>query len=266
MLSLPHSLHIGNLAVFLLLTLLFAGCSDQTIIPVDIHSIPSAHTGHTYEIRVRLPDNYDASESYPVAVLLDGYYHFEDLEKTLYEERAADVILVGIFYEDYPFSATSFAQVEEIREVDLTFPVHVSSSSGEELGGGGQQFYNFLKEELIPLIADNYQTVPEERTLLGHSLGGYFTLWQMMAHREDALFPNVVSLSPSLWWNRVGLLETEKELADQSIALPFKLYLGIGTEEGLEANALVDELAERLEEHQHPGLRVKSERYQGSHL
>ena len=198
--------------------------------------------------------------------MLDGYYHFNDVANHFNETSyLQDVILVGVFYKDYPFSLGNLGSIEELREVDLTYPIH-KTSDGDELGGGGLLFYDFLQQELIPLIEQNYSVEIGNNTLMGHSLSGYFSLFQMLEFRDNPLFKNVIALSPSLWWSNLEILEMEQAAHDVNADLPFNLYIGIGEQEGVEANTLVDELNERITNHNYNNLNYLMERYNGGHL
>ena len=48
--------------------------------------------------------------------------------------------------------------------------------------------------------------------------------------------------------------------------LPFKLYLGIGKQEGVQNNALFNEFVDRLKKHNYTNLNYKSDRYSGGHI
>lgn len=232
----------------------------------EILSLASTHTQQQYEIKVQLPAGYDPTQNYPVVYLLDGYYHYPDVQAIIGDNASLqEVILVGIFYEEYPFALSNLGAIEELRELDFTHPVHITQS-GTELGGGGLAFYQFLEKELLPTIEDQYGADPNHRTIMGHSLGGYFVLFQLLEFRSNPLFQQVVALSPALWWSDLEILEMEEQVAENQESLPYILYLGIGTQEGVEANALVDALDAQISKHQHPALQYRMERYQGGHL
>ena len=232
----------------------------------EILSLESTHTQQQYEIKVQLPAGYDPTQNYPVGYLLEGYYHYPGVQATVASSPSMQgVILVGLFYEQYPFSLSNLGPIEALRETDFTHPVHITQS-GVELGGGGLAFYQFLTEELLPTIEDRYGADPNHRTIMGHSLGGYFVLFQLFEYRSAPLFQHIVALSPALWWSDLEILEMEEQVAESQSSLPFTLYLGIGTQEGVEANALVDALDARISKHQHPALKYRMERYQGGHL
>jgi len=69
--------------------------------------------------------------------------------------------------------------------------------------GGGQKFYHFITDELLPKIDDSYSVDKDRRTLLGHFFGGNFSLLALLTQVEDKRndFSGFVSASPSLWYN-----------------------------------------------------------------
>jgi len=227
----------------LIALLIMSSCQKENInVPSeDIHTINSSYTNQKYELKVVLPKDYNMNDSYPVVYLLEGYFHFNEMRRAFNEDYLDEVILVGIFYKDYPFSLGNLGKLRELRGIDLTYPVN-TNSDGTEVGGGGLKYYEFLKQEAIPLIEQNYSVDNSNRTLVGHSLGGYFCLFQMMEFRDAPIFKNIIALSPSIYWSDLELIEMEQKVKDENDDLPFNLYIGIGEQEGVTLNILVDEL------------------------
>ncbi|MFT5668834.1 MAG: putative alpha/beta superfamily hydrolase, partial [Vicingaceae bacterium] len=88
--------------------------------------------------------------------------------------------------------------------------------------GGGKNFLNFIDKELISYIDKNYRTEPH-RTLVGHSLGGLFTLNAYMD--EHSVFDAYLSIDPSIWWDE----ETMKNKVDGISPICFKRKIYIAT-------------------------------------
>lgn len=64
--------------------------------------------------------------------------------------------------------------------------------------GEAPEFLKLLKNEVIPEVEQKAAISPNaERTLLGISLSGLFTLWQWI---ECDLFKNIISISGSFWY------------------------------------------------------------------
>jgi predicted alpha/beta superfamily hydrolase len=255
----------------ILILIFFGACSKDYLKTsvIDNYSITSDYTGEKYNIQVLLPENYDSNTSYSTAYLIDGYYHFNDLgnEKIRLVESGdmQDIIIVSIEYDGVGIASISdLKKIEELREIDLTYPKNLDQ--GKETGGGALLFYDFLKLELIPLIEANYTTSADSRTLLGHSLGGYFCIFQSFNFASEPLFENVVSASPSIWWADYELIRMEQNLYDNSMSLPVNLYLSMGNLEGVGMNAAYDEFVEKLDEHNIEMLNFTSEKNKKGHF
>ena len=261
------------LLVLPLLVMTACGKAEFRKARVDEITLNSIHTGENYLAQILLPNDYSESASYPIVYLLDGHFHFselgEDLVRMIRDEEIPPVIVVGIAYADYPFKGKAsnldnLSTIYDIRRTDLLFPKD-TLDDGEEIGGGAREFYRFIREELAPAVETAYSVDTTERTLMGHSYGGYFTLYQMMNYVEDPFFVNLAALSPVLWYGNDNLFKMEEAIHDSATAMPFDLYLGVGNMEGVYFNATFDEFVERLDAHQIPGLTYFGERYTGSH-
>ena len=158
----------------------------------------------SFSVFVALPADYDPKRKYPVVYLLDANIYFNIMAATVktYNEIGGfePVILVGIGYKD-------LALMDSLRSRDFTYPVGLAEY---EMGvsGGANNFLSFIKSELIPYIDKNYSTETGRRTLIGHSLGGYFTLYALYQHLTgtDNSFSNYIAGSPSLNYNNEYLL------------------------------------------------------------
>lgn len=99
------------------------------------------------------------------------------------------VLIVGIGYD------SPLAYDTKRRTRDLT-----PSASGEEYanGGGAAEFYDFVKDELFPLVDKKYSTAKSDKIYFGHSFGGLFGIYALL--RDDGIFDEFFIASPSLWW------------------------------------------------------------------
>lgn len=165
---------------------------------------------------ISLPDSYNDSaqvaKKYPIIILLDGYTHFKTASGIVHfmssnrnrNNLMPESIIVAIENVD--------------RERDFT--VTKIKTRRPNTMGGGRNFLNFIENELIPYIDENYRTEPY-RTLVGHSLGGLLTLNSYLD--KNSIFNAYISIDPSIWWNE----EMMKNKVDSisSISLNKKLYI-----------------------------------------
>jgi len=105
------------------------------------------------------------------------------------------VLIVGIGYD------SPLAYDTKCRTRDLT-----PAASGEEYanGGGAAEFYDFVKDELFPLVDKKYSTAKSDKIYFGHSFGGLFGIYALL--RDDGIFDEFFIASPSLWWGESQLI------------------------------------------------------------
>lgn len=173
----------------------------------EIVKIQSEVLSEERELWIRTPDgagDADANNiAYPVVYLLDGdanYYSVSGMIRQLSEVNgnmvSPEMVVVGIPNTD--------------RFRDLT-PSHTEGTSG-----GGDAFLDFLENEVIPYVENNYP-VSTYRTFIGHSLGGLMVIDTL--NSRPHLFENYIAIDPSLWWDERSVLkESELVLLDQNFS------------------------------------------------
>jgi predicted alpha/beta superfamily hydrolase len=172
----------------------------QSIAGTKNHDLHSEKTGYDYHILVRLPENYDESESrrYPVIYLLDGGTTFPMLaayyKYLRFEEVVPDMIVVGISYgtDDY--------RQGNHRSTDYTAP-----TDQREYWGGAASFQKALEQEILPLIEGTYHADVEKRMIFGQSIGGQFVLYTALTRPE--MFWGHIASNPALHRNLDFYLE-----------------------------------------------------------
>ena len=165
---------------------------------------------------VRLPDSYSngnsPKEKYPVIILLDGSTYFQTAAGVVYF-MSSDRTRNNLMPESIIIA------IENVdRERDFT--VTKLKTKRPNTMGGGRKFLEFIENELLPYIDENYRTKPV-RTLVGHSLGGLLTLNSFLD--KNSIFDSYISIDPSIWWDE----ETMKTKVDSITpdSLNKKLYI-----------------------------------------
>ena len=177
-----------------------------------------------YRIYVALPQGYDGgTKSYTVLFLLDADNAFA-LAAQAYrllrvDSTTPDLLLVGIGYD------LTGAARRTRRERDLT-PTRLAANP--DTGDAGA-FLTFLADTIIPTIDARYRTLPTDRGLFGHSIGGLFALYALV-DRPDVFRRYIVS-SPSLWWDGAVILQHERRFSQNRTALPRSIFMSVGSEE-----------------------------------
>ncbi|MEP7128555.1 MAG: alpha/beta hydrolase-fold protein [Chitinophagales bacterium] len=169
----------------------------------------SAFVKDSFFLFIQTPKNYakKKNQNYPVIYLLDANAYF-DIVANAMNEKSIAAILVGVGYKDV-------LQMDSLRQRDYTFPVALPSDSFA-ISGGADKFIGFFEKELLPYIDTTYRTDKSNRTIMGHSLGGYFALFTLLTELKDKTnyFKNFVSASPSLDYYHQYLLQEFQNITD----------------------------------------------------
>ncbi len=151
--------------------------------------------GEDQEYWVHLPMNYENSEiEYPVLYITDGDEFFNLASGTTefmsIEYIIPECIVVGLLHEDRNHALTpTYCE---------TF-VNGLQCDAAKVSGGGDTLLQFIQQELIPRIEQNYRTGPY-RIFAGHSLGGLLTVYAFLNYNQ--LFNSFIAMDPALNWDR----------------------------------------------------------------
>ncbi|GAB3516814.1 alpha/beta hydrolase [Emticicia fontis] len=191
-------------------------------------SLYSEAVKDSFYISVQLPKAYHEKPGtkYPTVYIVDGNFYFPMLAEVVKQYEVAGLlpplILVGIGYK-------SFAAMDSLRERDYLYPAAIPSDEMKNLGGG-KNFNSFIVNQLIPHIDTNFRTDTSNRSLMGHSFGGYFSLYALLNQTENnqTTFKNIASASPSLWYNNYYLNQLTEKLKNRKTQNQLNLYLTVG--------------------------------------
>jgi pimeloyl-ACP methyl ester carboxylesterase len=92
--------------------------------------------------------------------------------------------------------------------------------------GGADNFLSFMKNELFPFIESNYKADPQNRSLMGCSLGGLITLYAFLTHTD--MFNGYAAASPAVAWGNGVLYQYEKDFANKKLNRPVRVYMTVG--------------------------------------
>lgn len=198
-----------------------------------------------YTIYVYLPPNYSTQSINQLVIGLDGDLRFKTIA-SLISDKVQDgtmppSILIGV------------GNGKE-RNRDYT------PTAYEKGSGGADNFYMFLKEELIPELETRYNIdKSNNKTLMGHSFGGLFTQYVMTRERVSNPFNKFVAIGTSYWYDSGIIFEYEKTYAETHTDLPVAFYNGMGTLEGGVLLASFEEMNQTLDSRPFVGFKHKAE-------
>ncbi|MDJ1467932.1 alpha/beta hydrolase-fold protein [Cytophagaceae bacterium DM2B3-1] len=202
----------------------------------------------SFHIQVQLPLEYlsHPDKRYPTVYLLDGNFYFPMMASTLHQYELGGLldpmILVGIGY-------SSFKMMDSLRIRDYLYPKPLTSDEIKS-EGGGQRFQEFLTKELLTKIDASFRTQKNNRSLLGHSFGGYFTLYSLLDQLENKSnsFQTFIAASPTLWYNNFYLNKLPAALKNRSPNDSLQIFVSAGALEDSVWNVKpVQELASVLQ-------------------
>lgn len=178
--------------------------------------VASAVLGEQRRINVYRPAGIGADVPLPVLYMPDGGVAEDFLHVAgLLQVGAANMTL-------RPFLLVGIENTERRR--DLTGPTdNAKDRSIAPRVGGSAAFRSFLRNELMPQVAQRYR-ITTERAIVGESLAGLFVIETLV--QEPDLFDTYIALDPSLWWNDGKLLTRS---SDHRVALTSRKSLYIGS-------------------------------------
>lgn len=194
-------------------------------------SFLSRHVGDSFDIHITLPAAYDSTnENFPVIYYMDANLKSgAELRKVIDDHNRKGKPIKAIF-----IGVGHFTNYRELRRRDFITPFENDGKdslvSHDKYFGQSENFYLYLKNELIPYVEQHYR-VTRQRSFIGHSLGGLFAFYCLF--RKERLFDDYVALSPALWINYGNIYKFEKKYHWDSASLHANLYLCAGKLEKL---------------------------------
>jgi predicted alpha/beta superfamily hydrolase len=197
-------------------------------------------------IRVYLPWSYhESNKTYPVLYMHDGQNVFEDEGaikgvslrlKDYLDENKLEIIVVAI-----DLNPEGEERINEYcpwvnGEIAEKIIGHKSSS-----GGKGEQYVDFIVNELKPLIDDKYRTRKDQTSMAGISLGGLISTYA--AGRYPHIFRRIAAISPGYYRNQE---EIEVFVRNSDLSPVERFYVDFGTHEISDDKELQNQFTEMI--------------------
>lgn len=214
----------------------------------------------TFMISIALPENYDKTQEYPVIFITDARFAFgtavEASRAHAIDGTIPPVILVGIGYP----GNQEFGRIMQLRSRDFSTVSDPQVPGGwpawaDEIDwGGADAFLEFIKEDLIPFIEQNYKA-NKDRTYMGWSGGGQFGAYVLFNNPD--LFKRYLLVSAPFDWFHNGIaFEYEEEYANNQDSLNADVLLAIGTEESTSTIESNKRMTNILKDRGYKGLNI----------
>jgi hypothetical protein len=230
----------------------------------EVWDVPDPVSQRDYQVFVSLPASYpkEPSRRYPVLFVTDAMYAFpvlSQISRRLNVEHAQvqDFILIGLSYANNEDGTLS-------RDHDYTpTPNGPTSAQTGDNYGHGPAYQAYLRDRVMPFIAQRYRTNPRRALFLGHSYGAL--LGAQILFTDPGMFSGYILGSPSLWYDKHHIFGVEAKYAAGHRDLPAKVYMYVGEYETNRFNRTNDlvadnrELEGRLKKRKYPNLVLKSD-------
>ena len=214
--------------------------------------------GQEYELHIMLPGGYKATDKkYPVVYLMDSQWDFP-LVTGLYGENYYDgfipsLIIVGVTWSGEHTNYDSL-RIRDYSPTKIDGMMSLSSSMRMPQSGGADRFLAFMKQELFPFIESNYKADGKNRTLMGCSAGGLFTLYTLFTQPD--LFTGYAAASPHIPWDNDVLYKYEQEFAKKRLPHPVRVYMTVGDVET--TRPAFEKFSDTMVAHKYPSVRLHS--------
>ena len=152
---------------------------------IDEYVIYDDELATEFLVHVTLPPNYDKNKTYPVLFLTDGVWRFGNCPelRTLMENgECADVLLVTLGYGYLYDGSSEFNRFTHLLE-------------------GRNMLLQFVTDNVMPYLGENYHIDYANSSLYGHSNGGVFTHNAVFKsdQYENQPFGRYIIGSPAFW-------------------------------------------------------------------
>lgn len=204
-----------------------------------------------YTIDVSLPAARKPGEKFPVILVTDGNMFFDTVQAYLHGgigiiSYIPPAIIVGVGYPaDEGLAAfVSRRNFDFYGDWDMTdamgkllresFEATKAAEGKPELemkAGGALRFSDFLRNELLPALAEHFPIdTSTKHTLIGASSGGHYVLRAL--YDPDSPFSRYICISPGFGAGGAGAIEKlEAQYAAAHDDLEARLYICCGREE-----------------------------------
>ncbi|WP_430429070.1 alpha/beta hydrolase [Maribacter litoralis] len=135
------------------------------------------------DVHYYFPENLDETKKYPIIIVLDGEYLFEQ------------VVATSKFYSRFHGMPQSIVVGIDQSKNDLRYEDCAFDPESGLPSEKGKSFYEFIGMELIPYLDLNYSTAPF-KMIVGYDITANFMNYWLF--KDNSIFDGYVSISPTL--------------------------------------------------------------------
>uniref|UniRef100_UPI00404B97BF alpha/beta hydrolase n=1 Tax=Fulvivirga sp. TaxID=1931237 RepID=UPI00404B97BF len=214
--------------------------SDLRLPKIQVVPIKDTKANRQYELYIKLPEDYAENKdaNYPVLYFTDAMWHIEMLSGAT-EYLMENAILVGISWQkdiSEALKQEAGEHVSRYRDYSVIESNKLEHQAKYQFGQASHHL-DFIRDDVINYVENNYRTDPDNRSYFGYSLGGLFGAYILL--KQPDTFKNYLLGSPSLSGDIPYLSELASNLRSKQASLNSNVFISYG--------ALEKELGEHAE-------------------
>jgi len=193
---------------------------------IQVIPIKDTKNDRQYELYVKLPEDYpeNKDKKYPVIYYTDALWHVEVLSGSA-EYIMEEAILVGISWQkdiNMDLRKAEGKQASRYRDYSIRKSSNEEDQAKYQFGQAGTHC-DFIRNEVIPYMENNYRADSNRRAYFGYSLGSLLGAYILVAQPDT--FKNYILGSPSLHRNIPYL----SKLLDPAVKNNTHVFISNGT-------------------------------------
>ena len=195
---------------------------------IQVIPIKDAKNDRQYELYIKLPEGYSENGDikYPVLYFTDAMWHIEILSGSI-EHLIENAILVGISWQkDLKGELGALgAHASRFRDYSMTKSSNPEHQAKYQRGQAGNHL-DFIRNDVIKYVENNYQTDPDNRSYFGYSMGGKFGAYILFVQPDT--FKNYILGSPGTLLDKSYIYEHESITTLNQKDLNANVFVSIG--------------------------------------
>lgn len=177
-----------------------------------VWDVPDPASDRDYQVFVAVPPSYleQPTRRYPVLYATDADYAFPIIRQIAHRlngegPKVREFILVGLSY------AKGERGMQSRRRDYTPTPAGTADAPVGAVHGRSSAYITYLRDRVLPFIAERYRTDERQRLFLGHSYGGLLGTQILLS--DPSMFAGYIIGSPSLWYDHHYMLGREAAYA-----------------------------------------------------
>lgn len=178
-------------------------------------------------INLCLPKDFNSDWEYSLYLVFDGNELLTKENLNILNKNKSKKIFIGLNNDNnvIRFNNLSTYHNKTVKELMIKYFPELKLIKNDYLGANGQQYLEFIKNDLLNWIINNKKIKISDLNLLGCSMGAYFSL--QLLYLSNLTFKKVYLFSPSIWFNENILDDLKIKKINNNMELTINLWVGL---------------------------------------